>query len=308
MKNVIVTGANGFVGKALVYKLIEQKINVIAMDLLGHNSNLPKSDLVTFIPFSLEKIHAYKDEIKKYNPDTFFNFAWTGSAGDLRRNYELQLKNALWTIEAIKFARDVGCNRFVNAGSIAEIETYKACFINGSKPAMGYIYGSGKLVAHTMCKSVAAEIGIDLMWAMITNSYGVGEISPRLINSTIQKCIKGITPSFTSGNQIYDFVYITDIANAFYLIGKSGKPFSQYIIGSGDAKPLKFFLQEMNSTIAPEINFNFGNIPFTGISLSLEDYDITNLKNDTGFTPEVDFSTGCKLTMDWLKEKICKGD
>ena len=43
---------------------------------------------------------------------------------------------------------------------------------------------------------------------MITNAYGVGERSPRMVNTTIQKCIRGEAPQFTAGTQNYDFVYI----------------------------------------------------------------------------------------------------
>ena len=42
--------------------------------------------------------------------------------------------------------------------------------------------------------------------------------------------------------QNYDFVYIDDVARAFRLIGEKGKPFHEYVIGSGNAKPLKNFL------------------------------------------------------------------
>ena len=65
-----------------------------------------------------------------------------------------------------------------------------AAFAQGNKPGKGYIYGSGKLVARTMTMSVAADLGIDLLWAEITNAYGAGEVSPRFINSTIRKILK----------------------------------------------------------------------------------------------------------------------
>jgi len=183
-----------------------------------------------------------------------------------------------------------------------EQETIKAVFNAGNKPGLGYIYGSGKLVAHTMCKSVAADIGIDLLWAMITNAYGVGEKSPRMVNTTIQKCIKGEAPQFTAGTQNYDFVYIDDVAKAFYLIGQNGKPFNEYLIGSSNAKPLKEFLLEMKSAIAPELDFVFGDIPFTGINLTLDDFDCSKTEKDTGFKAEISFAEGCKRTRDWWLE------
>lgn len=299
MKKVVISGANGFVGSALTRELISQGISVVALDMEGHNDKLPVSELVTFYPFKLDNAMKMYELLKESECDTFFHFAWQGSAGASRADYELQLNNAKWTIDCLKLAHSIGCKRFVNAGSIMEVETVRAVYNYGNKPGLGYIYGSGKLVAHTMCKSVAAEIGIDLVWAMITNAYGVGESSPRMVNTTIQKCIQNETPQFTAGTQNYDFVYIDDVARAFRLIGEKGHPFCEYLIGSGNAKPLKSFLMEMKSSIAPELEFVFGDIPFTGVNQPLEDFDCSKTERDTGFKAQISFGEGCKKTRDW---------
>lgn len=302
MKKVIVTGANGFVGSALVKELVKNDVEVLAMDMPGCNGNLPVCDKVKFLPLALDNISSLKDVIDDRDFDCFYHFAWAGSAGAARADTKLQLQNAQWTIECLRAAKEVGCKKFVAAGSIMEHETMAAAFAAGNKPGLGYIYGSGKLVAHTMAMSVAADIGIDLVWAEITNAYGVGELSPRMVNTTIRKVIKGEEPQFTAGTQNYDFVYIDDVAKAFYLIGKNGKPFNEYLIGSSNAKPLKEFLLEMKAAIAPDLNFIFGDIPFTGINLPLEKYDCSKTEKDTGFKAQISFGEGCHRTMEWLKQ------
>ena len=302
MKKVIVTGANGFVGSALVKELVKNDVEVLAMDMPGCNGNLPVCDKVKFLPLALDNISSLKDLINDRDFDCFYHFAWAGSAGAARADTKLQLQNAQWSIECLRAAKEVGCQKFVAAGSIMEHETMAAAFAAGNKPGLGYIYGSGKLVAHTMAMSVAADIGIDLVWAEITNAYGVGELSPRMVNTTIRKVIKGEEPQFTAGTQNYDFVYIDDVAKAFYLIGKNGKPFNEYLIGSSNAKPLKEFLLEMKAAIAPDLNFIFGDIPFTGINLPLEKYDCSKTEKDTGFKAQISFGEGCRSTMEWLKQ------
>lgn len=299
MKKVIVSGANGFVGSALVKELTAHGIEVIALDLEGHTDNLPDSPLVKFYPFNLIQAEEAEQVIEERDADTFYHFGWAGSAGPARADTALQLQNAQWTVDCLRLAKKLGCTRFVNAGSIMETETIKAVFQAGNKPGLGYIYGSGKLAAHAMCKSVAADIGIDLVWAMITNAYGVGERSPRMVNTTIQKCIRGEAPQFTAGTQNYDFVYIDDVARAFRLIGENGKPFCEYLIGSSHAKPLKEFLLEMKEAIAPDLDFIFGDIPFTGVNLSLDDFDCSVTEKDTGFRAEISFAEGCRRTRDW---------
>ena len=304
MKKVIVSGANGFVGGAVVEELLANGISVVALVHDPKTCRFKETEQLKIYEFSLENAWDVKDILKEEQAEVFYHFAWMGSAGPARADTALQLQNAQWTVDCLRMAKEAGCTRFVCAGSIMEKETMEAAFKQENKPGLGYIYGSGKLVAHTMCKSVAADIGIELEWAMITNAYGIGERSPRMLNTTVQKCIRGENPQFTAGTQNYDFVYIDDVARAFRLIGEKGKPFCEYLIGSSTARPLKEFLLEMKDAIAPELDFIFGDIPYTGVNQPLEDFDCSKLEADTGFKAEVGFAEGCKKTRDWWVEVL----
>lgn len=301
MKNAIITGANGFVGSALTRELLKHNYKIVALDQVNCYNNLPMDPNVIFVPCDLAEMTSLKNKVPTIEYDIFFHFAWVGSAGPARADTALQLQNAQWTIDSLRTAKELGCKRFVCAGSIMEHETMAACYTQGNRPGMAYIYGGGKLIAHVMCMSIAVQIGIDLIWPEITNAYGVGEHSPRMVNTTIRKIINGECPQFTSGTQNYDFVYIDDVARAFYLIGENGKPFHEYIIGSSTARPLRDFLLEMKFSIAPNLEFIFGDIPFTGIDLPLEKFDCTATEKDTGFRAEISFAEGTRRTIEWLK-------
>jgi UDP-glucose 4-epimerase len=134
----------------------------------------------------------------------------------------VQVQNAMWTVACLRTAKAIGCKRFVCAGSIMEFEAHEAIYAQESKPGMPYLYGVGKVLAHELCKPIANQLGIDLVWAYITNAYGVGESSPRFINTTLRKINNYEKLEFTSGTQNYDFIYIDDVAEAFYLLGIKG--------------------------------------------------------------------------------------
>lgn len=301
MKNVIITGADGFVGYNTVKCFLGHGCEVLAVDILDKPNRLTEEKGLTYKKIDINNKAELLENIESDKYDTFIHFAWAGSAGPARVDYNLQMQNAISTVECMKAAKELGCTRFVCAGSIMEKEVVAAVNAQGIKPGMGYIYGMGKLIAHHMCKAVAAEIGIELVWPMITNAYGVGELSPRFVNTTIRKIIDKEPLQFTAATQNYDFVYIDDVAYAFYLIAKNGKPFCEYMIGSSDAKPLKEFIVEMVNACDNTLTPVFGDIPFTGTDMPLETFSTADTEKDTGFKAKISFAEGTKRTMDWLK-------
>lgn len=303
MKKAIVTGANGFVGSNVCKKLCENGVEVTAVikDENENIDNIKSLSKLSVVYCDLDSIESLTEKISGGDYDVFYHFAWVGSAGPLRCDEEIQLKNALWTAKALRTACKLGCKKFVNAGSIMEKETYTAVYTQDSTPGLPYIYGAGKLAARAICKPIANSLDIDLCWAVITNAYGAGEFSPRFVNSTIRKIIAGEPLQFTAATQNYDFIYIDDVASAFYAIGEHGKPNREYTIGSGNARPLKEFIIEMQQALAPEAVPVFGDIPFTGVNMPLSAFDTTAIKDDCGFTPSISFAEGTKLTMDWIK-------
>lgn len=301
MENVIITGADGFVGSYTVKHFLNAGKNVLAIDMGSFPRRLEEHPNLTYLQCDISDIKDMLAKIGHGIYDTFIHFAWAGSAGEARIDYNLQMQNALNTVECMKAAKVLGCTRFVCAGSIMEYEVEAAIHSQGSKPGMGYIYGMGKHIAHCLCKSVAANIGIELLWPMITNAYGVGELSPRFVNTTLRKIINNEPLQFTAGTQNYDFVYVSDVAKAFYLVAEKGKPFCEYMIGSGDAKPLREFILEMADSCGACGRPLFGDIPFTGTNMPLETFSIDAIKNDCGFTPDVNFGEGTRMTMKWLR-------
>lgn len=303
MKTAIVTGAGGFIGSALVHELLCHDYQVYAIGRERHREKLSSDSRVCFIPLEMAKIKELPQRLPERQFDVLFHLAWAGSAGPDRADIMLQLQNAQWAVNLLHASKELGCKRVLFAGSITEHETMAAAYTQGCRPGMGYIYGGGKVAAHIMCMSVAAQLGLELVWPEITNAYGPGERSPRLVNTTIQKCLRGERPRFTAGTQNYDFVYIDDVARAFRLIGERGKPFHEYLIGSSSARPLKEFLLEMQREIAPELEFQFGSVPFTGVDLPLSRFDCTQTEADTGFRAQVSFAEGCRRTLKWWKQE-----
>jgi UDP-glucose 4-epimerase len=197
MKKAIVTGSNGFIGSNVCKRLCADGIKVFAVvkDENENIDNIKNLSGIEIVYCELDEIETLADMISDRDIDVFYHFAWVGSAGSLRCDENVQLKNALWTARALRTADKMQCKKFVNAGSIMEKETYTAVYTQESKPGLPYIYGAGKLIARAICKPIANSLSIDLCWAVITNAYGVGVVAL----STILSFALSFTLAIVSG-------------------------------------------------------------------------------------------------------------
>lgn len=309
MRKVIITGANGFVGTALCKELSNRgEIDIIAV---VRNLNVDVSQLesiagVRIIACESAEYDRLPDIIGESGIDCLYHFAWEGSAGPLRGNLDVQLSNIKYACDLIKACATMQCTRFVFAASIMEYEI-GALMETNMTPGVNTLYSSAKLSADYILRTLAGELKIDYIRAIISNIYGPGEISARLINTSLRKMMQGEHCSFSEGNQKYDFIYITDAAKIFAELGVKGRNNVTYYIGSLNPRPLKEFLIEMRDQVDPRINIGLGDIKFTGVTLEYNEFDIYAVKNDTGYTPEVPFAEGIRKTIEWIREKDFNG-
>ena len=300
MENVIVTGANGFIGKTWVNALLEKGYHVVALDI-RFDDVLEDDERVTCVSVMNKEVATLADEIPHQEYRCFFHLAWAGTSGPARADYAVQLNNVKLACDYIKLCGEIGCKRVVYASSINEMETYEYLQSDDIEPAGGYIYGTGKLAAHLMGETVAKINGIEFIPVIITNIYGVGEKSARMIYTSINKLVHKEHCSFTAGYQTYDFIYITDAINSIIAVAEKGKAFNRYYIGSGEPKPLREFLLEMRDIVDPEAELGLGDIPFKGVDISYDQFDLKKVELDTGYRNEVPFAEGIRMTAEYVR-------
>lgn len=300
MKKAIVTGANGFIGKTLVRALLENEYEIVALDI-RFDHELECNPSVTCVNVLGKEISALKNSIPAAEYDCFFHLAWAGTSGPARADYAVQLNNVKLSCDYILLCKEVGCKRVVYASSINEMETYEYLQSDDIQPTGGYIYGTGKLAAHLMGETVAYLNGVEFIPVIITNIYGVGEKSARMIYTSINKLVHKEHCSFTAGYQTYDFIYVTDAINSIIAVAEKGKAFNCYYIGSGEPKPLRDFLIEMKNIVDPKAEIGLGDIPFKGVDISYSQFELKKVENDTGYKNQISFADGIRMTTDYIR-------
>lgn len=303
MKKAVITGANGFIGTALCRELTAQGTEVIAVirDEKEDISDIADLPGLQIVYCNLPDFINLKDYIEDRDIEVLYHLAWVGSAGELRGNSDVQVKNIQYTCDTVKACVEMGCKKFVFACSIMEYEI-EAVMATDEVPSINTLYSSAKVAADYMARAIAGTLGVSYIRAVISNIYGPGEKSPRLINSSLRKLLSGEHCAFSAGEQMYDFIYITDAAKTFIAIGENGISNRTYYIGSQNPRPLKEFLLEMRDQVDSSIELGLGELTFNGVSLSYHEFDIQAVKNDTGFVPVVSFAEGIQKTIKWIKE------
>lgn len=308
MKKAIVTGANGFVGAAVTSELLQHGWEVFAV-VRNESSDLFR------LSAAKSNLHVIYSEMSNYKSlttdmlnigklDLFYHFAWEGCSGSKRSDPSCQMANIEHSLDAIRLCSDIRCKRFVMACSIMEYEVIHTGF-SGKPLTNNSIYSSAKLAADLMGKALADSLGIEYLRGIISNIYGPGETNPRFINTTIKKMLSGEYCVFTSGKQMYDFIYISDAARAFYYLGIEGIRDKQYYIGGVDnPKPLREFILELRDQIDKDIKVGLGQLPDSKESLDYHEFDIHALEKDTRFVPKVSFKEGINRTIQYYKEKM----
>lgn len=302
MKKAIVTGANGFVGLAVTKELVAQGYFVYA---IVRSNNYDKFLYNKSVKVLLYNMSEYDNIIDVINGevDFFFHFAWDGTSGELRANEKVQIKNIEYSCNAIRVAKKIGCKRFIMPSSIMEYEVEQLTYqtVNVSK---NHIYSSAKRAANMMCRLIANNVGIDYIVGLISNIYGVGEKSLRLINYSIRKFLNHELVKFSPGNQKYDFIYITDAAKIFVLIAEKGKNNNTYYIGNAEIKTLKDYLIELGKTINATNFIEIGGLPSIGNGIDYSLIDTYKVKKELGYENKVKFSQGIVATYNWIKENL----
>ena len=239
----IVTGATGFVGQWLVRELCANNHDVTV--IVRDEKKVPAEwrNSVEIVESALENYgNLEKSDFKYESYDVFFHFAWAGTSGHDRSNYDMQLRNVFAACESINLAKRLLCRRFLNAGSLMEYDVMKYLPQDGAEPTAAYIYGISKMTADFMLKTLAVREGIEYINVIISNIYGVGENSARFLNQLLRKLICNERMSLTSGEQLYDFIYVTDAVKGIVYAAQKGKNNSVYYIGNRKPQPLKEYI------------------------------------------------------------------
>ena len=307
IKTAVVTGPTGAIGTALCSKLLSEGIIVYAVCRPDSKrvSALPKDNNLHILYCDAATLDTLPSLLKQ--ADAFFHFAWAHTIGPGRNDMPAQIDNIRFTIAAARAAAKLGCKVFVGAGSQAEYGRVEGKLEPDTPVHPENGYGMAKLCAGQMSRVECAHLGIDHIWARVLSIYGPHDGEATMITSAIRKLINGQKPSFTEGEQKWDYLYSADAADAFFCMEKKRKSGAIYPVGSGEVRPLREYIQVLRDAIDHSLPLGLGDIPYGSQQVMYLQADIEPLKEDTGFYPKTTFEEGIQKTIAWVKKQEISG-
>ncbi|KAI5202535.1 hypothetical protein AUEXF2481DRAFT_562368 [Aureobasidium subglaciale EXF-2481] len=226
MPHILVTGASGFLGQAVVTAIqnIHPKWTITNLDLRAPPVPQPN---VTYIQADITQASEVDIAIRKANPDAIINVAGWVPSGSLRYSNSKALRDKVFgtnyrgTLNVLSAAQKTNCKAFVHTSSctvISDDQDHDFPDMTEDIP-IGHAtlaYGASKAPAEL---AVLAANTTEFKTCALRPATIIGPGDTYGVIATIHACIaKGETPWIIgAGDNMYDFVYITNIADAHLL-------------------------------------------------------------------------------------------
>ncbi|WP_310830501.1 NAD-dependent epimerase/dehydratase family protein [Paenibacillus pedocola] len=298
-KTIIITGANGFIGRHVLNELAGREDQVYA--LTSSHENKINTKNITWISVDLLNENELREMFSLINsPTHLLHLAWDTTPGQ----YWNSASNLKW-LKASMSLFDMFCSaggeRIVGIGSCAEYDLkWGICREFDTPPAYNSIYGSSKNSLHHILMSYQQSYGISCAWARVFYLYGPWEHELRLVPSVILSLLKGDQAKCSHGQQIRDYLYVKDAAKALVKLLDTQ---IEGPVNVGSGEPIR--LLEIVYTIADILGrkelIHLNAIPAPKDEPGIVLADVERLKQDVGWNETVTLEKGLYETIEWWR-------
>lgn len=324
IKNLLVTGGCGFMGSDFIRYLLGKAdfkgriINLDALTYAGNPENL--ADIEKQLP---GHYHFVKGDIcdtevvrrifEDFHIDAVCHFAAeTHVDRSILEPSAFVRTNIQGTFNLLEAAR-IRQDRNVIFHHISTDEVYgslgaEGLFTEDSPCQPSSPYSASKAASDHLVSAYSRTYDLPATISNCSNNYGPYQFPEKLIPLMILNAIEGKPlPIYGKGENIRDWIYVTDHSKAVWTIMQKGKPGSRYNIG-GDGQMRNIDVVEMICKAVDNMGLKNCPGPRRELISYVEDrkghdfryaMDYSKLKKELGWKPEESFKTGLKKTIEW---------
>jgi nucleoside-diphosphate-sugar epimerase len=257
LRSAVVTGATGFIGSALVRRLLDDGIQTYCLlreKPRSHSAleSLGGAEVVEISPFQTRELERC---LMEFSADVIFNLASSGVSQDDRDPEALLDGNVNLVARLVSAAANSPPKLFIHAGSCSEYGpplSEGSPFIEGQPLKPTSLYGAAKAASELYGNALAAGVGVPFVALRLFGVFGIGEGPQRLVPYLIERLRHDQPADLTAGEQARDFLYVEDVVEAFMLSAGDGvlTPYEAYNVCSG--RPVR--IREIGELVADVMN------------------------------------------------------
>jgi len=299
LRSALVTGGTGFIGSALVSRLLDEQVEVTCLIRSKRNAKpLHPTRGLRVIEVSSFDTSSLKAKLVGISTEVIFNLASYGVRQEDRDAGELINGNVALLTNLLEATAQWPIRRFVHAGSCSEygFPLAAGALITEDQPLRPTsLYGAAKAATVLFGNAFASHLGVPFLTLRLFGVYGKHEAPQRLIPYLLDRLERGEPVELTAGEQVRDLSFEDDVADAFIKAARteSLKVYEAYNVCS--ARPMR--IRELAERVADIANrprdlLRWGVLPYRSDEPLWLVGDNGRFSAATAWRPRVNFEEG----------------
>ena len=328
MKNVLVTGGAGFIGSNFVHYLLEvdQQVQIVNLDALTYAGSLenlkdlPNAERHTFVQGDICNRDLVRNLLRQHQIDTIVHFAAEthvdrsilGPEPFIQTNVVgafnlLEAARQVWLVEKSLPLEQVRFHHVSTDEVYGTLNPDDPAFSETTPYAPNSPYAASKASSDHLARSYNHTYQLPLTISNCSNNYGPRQFPEKLIPLIILNALAGKPlPVYGDGQQIRDWLFVTDHCEAIHLILTQGKPGETYNIG-GNNQPANLTIVEtvcdLLDVLQPQTDPHRNLIEFVADRPGHDRryaMNISKIERELGWKPCYSLTDGLLATVEWI--------
>lgn len=290
-KKIIVVGGNGYLGSFLVKALKELEANVF---IISRDCEPSNSQFIV----DITNFDETKNIIQKIKPDIVYHLAANISRNRDFAIYEkMAAVNVQGTLNILKSLEDIDAH-FIFTSSSEIYGNNESPFHENQVPKPVSPYSLTKINAEMLIQTYCTNHQKKFTNLRVFNFYGENMPEEFFIPQMINSLKNGKDFMMTKGEQVRDFLYVSDVVSALILSAQNTNAYGETMnVCSGKGTKLSTLASAVNNTMKTNAKIMLGAIPYRDNEVWEMIGDNSKIKNNIGFKPTVSIGKGIEIVI-----------
>lgn len=314
-KQILVTGAGGFIGSSLVEQLAHAGANVTAF--LHYNSRNDPGLLRYIDPEVQGKVRLYAGELRDADSVrqamqgqqiVFHLGAHIGIPYSYRHPRDVVQTNVLGTLNVLAAARELNVERVVHTSTSEVYGTARYAPIDEAHPLQGQSpYSASKIGADKLVESFHLAYGLPVSTVRPFNTFGPRQSARAVIPTIIVQMLTRSHLKLGSLHPRRDFTFVRDTAAGFMAAAASAATIGEVVnLGSGQEITVGDLFHLIHRLVGRNVTMETDEQRIRPVGSEVERLlaDNTKARQLMGWSPQVSLEEGLRETIIWIQEHL----